>query len=43
MLIETIRKEMQMALKNNEHDKKIVLSNILGALLMPKKSIKISL
>ena len=26
MLIETIRKEMQMALKNNEHDKKIVLS-----------------
>ena len=40
MLIETIRKEMQMALKNNEHDKKIVLSNILGALVNAEKANK---
>ena len=40
MLIETIRKEMQMALKNNEHDKKIVLSNILGALVNAEKATK---
>ena len=40
MLITIIREEMNAALKNGEHDKKAVLSTILGALINAEKANK---